>query len=131
MDVETLINTEKELEYCRKLYWPEFADAFMGIVDVDAINRAKQLTKSVKGIETLGHTPSSITVLAETDERLVACVGDAVIVKEDVLELKVPQMVTQNTSEETSIESLERFTSLTPVLVIPGHDASFKPPSSN
>ena len=122
-----LIIHEKELEYCRKLYWPEFADAFMGIMDVDAINGTKQLTKSVKVIETLGHTPGSITVLAETEEGLVACVGDAVIVKEDLLELKAPQVVTKNTSAEIAIESLKRIAALNPVLVIPGHDAPFKP----
>ena len=122
-----LIIHEKELEYCRKLYWPEFADAFMGIMDVDAINGTKQLTKSVKVIETLGHTPGSITVLAETEEGLVACVGDAVIVKEDLLELKAPQVVTKNTSTEIAIESLKRIAALNPVLVIPGHDAPFKP----
>ncbi len=122
-----LIVHEKELEYCKKLYWPEFADAFMGIMDVDAINGTKQLTKSVKVIETLGHTPGSITVLAKTEEGLVACVGDAVIVKEDLLELKAPQVVTKNTSAEIAIESLKRIAALTPVLVIPGHDAPFKP----
>jgi glyoxylase-like metal-dependent hydrolase (beta-lactamase superfamily II) len=122
-----LIVHEKELEYCNKLYWPEFADAFMGIMDVDAINGTKQLTKNVKVIETLGHTPGSISVLAETEEGLVACVGDAVIVKEDLLELKAPQVVTKNTSAEIAIESLRRIAALNPVLVIPGHDAPFKP----
>jgi glyoxylase-like metal-dependent hydrolase (beta-lactamase superfamily II) len=124
---KTLIVHEKELEYCRKLYWPEFADAFMGIMDVDAISDTKQLTKNVKVIETLGHTPGSITVLAETEEGLVACVGDAVIVKEDLLELKAPRVVTKNTSAEIAIESLRRIAALNPVLVIPGHDAPFKP----
>lgn len=124
---KTLIIHEKELEYCRKLYWPEFADAFMGIMDVDAVNGTKQLTKSVKVIETRGHTPGSITVLAETERGLVACVGDAVIVKEDLLELRAPQVVTKNTSEAVSIESLKRIASLNPILVIPGHDAPFKP----
>jgi len=122
-----LIVHEKELEYCNKLYWPEFTDAFMGIMEVDAINGTKQLTKNVKVIETQGHTPGSITVLAETDEGLVACVGDAVIVKEDLLELKAPQVVTKNTSAEVAIESLKRIAALNPVLVIPGHDAPFKP----
>lgn len=122
-----LIIHEKELEYCRKLYWPEFADAFMGIMAVDAINDTRQLTKSVKVIETLGHTPGSITVLVETEEGLVACVGDAVIVKEDLLELKAPQVVTKNTSAEIAIESLKRIAALKPILVIPGHDAPFKP----
>jgi glyoxylase-like metal-dependent hydrolase (beta-lactamase superfamily II) len=66
-------------------------------------------------------------VLAETEEGLVACVGDAVIVKEDLLELKAPQVVTKNTSAEIAIESLRRIAALNPVLVIPGHDAPFKP----
>jgi glyoxylase-like metal-dependent hydrolase (beta-lactamase superfamily II) len=122
-----LVIHEKELEYCSKLYWPEFADAFMGIMKVDAIKGDRRLTKSVRVIETTGHTPGSITVLVDTDDGLVACVGDAVIVKEDLLQLKAPQVVTKNTSAETSIESLKRIAALKPVLVIPGHDAPFKP----
>jgi len=35
--------------------------------------------------------------------------------------------VTQNTAPDTAIESLKRIASLKPVLVIPGHDAPFKP----
>jgi glyoxylase-like metal-dependent hydrolase (beta-lactamase superfamily II) len=122
-----LIIHEKELEYCATLYWPEFADAFMGIMKVDAIKGDRRLTKNVRTIETTGHTPGSITVLVDTDDGLVACVGDAVIVKEDLLQLKAPQVVTKNTSVETSIESLKRIAALKPVLVIPGHDAPFKP----
>lgn len=122
-----LIVHEKELEYCRKLYWPEFADAFMGIMEVQKVKGSMQLTESVKIIETTGHTPGSITVLAETEKGVVACVGDAVIVKEDLLELRSPQVVTQNTSPETAIKSLRKITSYDPILVIPGHDAPFKP----
>jgi glyoxylase-like metal-dependent hydrolase (beta-lactamase superfamily II) len=122
-----LVIHEKELEYCKKLYWPEFAEAFMGIMDINAVNDTKQITESVKVMETTGHTPGSITVLVDTDDGLVACVGDAVIVKEDLLQLKAPQVVTKNTSVETSIESLKRIAALKPILVIPGHDAPFKP----
>jgi glyoxylase-like metal-dependent hydrolase (beta-lactamase superfamily II) len=122
-----LVIHEKELEYCKKLYWPEFAEAFMDIMDINAVNDTKQITESVKVMETTGHTPGSITVLVDTDDGLVACVGDAVIVKEDLLQLKAPQVVTKNTSVETSIESLKRIAALKPILVIPGHDAPFKP----
>ena len=122
-----LVVHEKEFDYCKKLYWPEFAEAFMGIMDIDAVSGDKQITESVRVMETTGHTPGSITVLVDTDEGLVACVGDAVIVKEDLLQLKAPQVVTKNTSVETSIESLKKIAALKPVLVIPGHDAPFKP----
>jgi glyoxylase-like metal-dependent hydrolase (beta-lactamase superfamily II) len=122
-----LIIHEKELEYCKKLYWPEFTEAFMEILQIRLINGPKKLTESVKIIETTGHTPGSITVLANTTSGLVACVGDAVIVKEDLLKLKAPQVVTMNTSPETSIESLRKIKNLKPTLVIPGHDAPFKP----
>lgn len=122
-----LLVHEKELEYCKKLYWPEFADAFMGIMDIKALNGSKRLTKNVEIIETLGHTPGSISVLADTDEGLVACVGDAVIVKDDLLKLQAPSVVTQNTSQDTAIESLRKIASYDPILVIPGHDAPFSP----
>lgn len=122
-----LIVHEKELEYCRRLYWPEYADAFMGIMDVDAVSGPRRLTEHVRVIETVGHTPGSITVVAETAGGPVACVGDAVIVKEDLLEFRVPSVVTKNISPEMAIASLRKIARLEPVLVIPGHDAPFSP----
>jgi glyoxylase-like metal-dependent hydrolase (beta-lactamase superfamily II) len=87
----------------------------------------RQLTENVRVIETIGHTPGSISVIAETREGTVACVGDAVIVKEDLLELRAPSVVTKNIDPETSIQSLKKITKLEPALVIPGHDAPFSP----
>jgi glyoxylase-like metal-dependent hydrolase (beta-lactamase superfamily II) len=122
-----LIVHEKEVEYCSNLYWPEFTEAFMGIMDVDAISGEKKLSENVRVIETLGHTPGSISVLAETREGLVACIGDAAIVREDLLELRVPSVVTKNIAPEVSVNSLKRIAALNPVMVIPGHDAPFDP----
>lgn len=122
-----LVVHEKELEYCRQLYWPEYADAFMGIMELDAISGDKKLTQNVKVIETTGHTPGSISVIAETADGTVACIGDAAIVKEDLLQLRAPSVVTKNIAPEVSIASLKRIADLDPVLVIPGHDAPFSP----
>ncbi|KON29223.1 hypothetical protein AC482_07070 [miscellaneous Crenarchaeota group-15 archaeon DG-45] len=122
-----LIVHEKEIEYCRRLYWPEFADAYMGILEVDAISGDRRVSDNVRVVETPGHTPGSITVVAETAEGPVACVGDAVIVKEDLLELRPPSVVTRNVAPEMAVESLRKIASLRPALVIPGHDAPFKP----
>jgi len=122
-----LIVHEKELEYCGQLYWPEFADAFMGIMEVDAISGPKKLNENVRVIETLGHTPGSISVIAETEKGLVASIGDAAIVKEDLLEFRVPSVVTKNIAPEVSVDSLKKIAALNPVLVIPGHDAPFSP----
>lgn len=122
-----LIIHEKELEYCGQLYWPEYRDAFMGIMDIDAVSGPRQLTEHIKIIETIGHTPGSITVVADTAEGKVTCVGDAVIVKEDLLELRVPSVVTKNIAPEVAIASLRKIRDLEPVLVIPGHDAPFSP----
>ena len=122
-----LIVHEKEVEYCRQLYWPEYEEAFMGILDIDALSGPKWLTEGVRVIETPGHTPGSITVVAETSEGPVACVGDSVIVKEDLLELRPPSVVTKNIAPEVSVASLKKIASLKPVLVIPGHDTPFNP----
>jgi glyoxylase-like metal-dependent hydrolase (beta-lactamase superfamily II) len=124
---KTLIIHEKEVEYCRQLYWPEYEEAFMRILDIDALSDTKQLTEHVKVIETPGHTPGSISVVAETADGPVACVGDAVIIKEDLLELRPPSVVTKNIAPEVSIASLKKIAALKPVLVIPGHDAPFNP----
>jgi glyoxylase-like metal-dependent hydrolase (beta-lactamase superfamily II) len=122
-----LVVHEKEVEYCSNLYWPEFTDAFMGIMEIDAVSGEKKLSENLRVIETLGHTPGSISVLAETDEGLVACIGDAAIVREDLLEFRVPSVVTKNIAPEVSVNSLKRIAALDPFMVIPGHDAPFDP----
>jgi glyoxylase-like metal-dependent hydrolase (beta-lactamase superfamily II) len=122
-----LIIHEKELEYTDKLYWPEWREAFLGIMDQQVITGDHKVTKNVRIIETVGHTPGSITTLVETDEGLVALVGDAVIVKEDLLELRPPSVVTKNIEAEVAVNSLKKIRSLNPVLVVPGHDAPFSP----
>ena len=122
-----LIIHEREIEYFRRLYWPEFADAYFSIMDVEAIRGDKELTGNVKVIETPGHTPGSISVVAETPEGRVICAGDAIIVKEDLLELRPPSVVSINYDPEMAVESLRRIRDLDPSLVIPGHDAPFNP----
>ncbi len=122
-----LIVHEKEVEYCNNLYWPEFTEAFMGIMDLEAVSGEKRLSENVRVIETLGHTPGSISVLAETGEGLVACIGDAAIVREDLLEFRVPSVVTKNIAPEVSVNSLKRIAALNPIMVVPGHDAPFDP----
>ena len=118
---------EKEVEYCNQLYWPEWTDAYMGIMDLKAFTGEKKITKNIRLIETLGHTPGSISALVETGEGLVALVGDAVIVKEDYLEMRPPTVVTKNIAAEQSVESMKKVRMLNPKLIIPGHDAPFSP----
>ena len=122
-----LVVHEKEVEYYSNLYWPEFTEAFMGIMEIDAVSGEKKLSENVRVIETLGHTPGSISVLAETGEGLVACIGDAAIVREDLLEFRVPSVVTKNIAPEVSVNSLKRIAALEPFMVVPGHDAPFDP----
>ena len=122
-----LVVHEKEIEYCSNLYWPEFTEAFMGIMEIDAVSGEKKLSENLRVIETLGHTPGSISVLAETEEGLVACIGDAAIVREDLLEFRVPSVVTKNIAPEVSVNSLKRIAALNPFMVVPGHDAPFDP----
>jgi hypothetical protein len=49
------------------------------------------------------------------------------VVKEDYLEFRPPMVVTKNIDSAVSVESLKRVAALKPVLVIPGHDAPFRP----
>ncbi len=122
-----LVIHEREYDYTAELYWPEWRAAYMDILDVQKFRGEKQLTKNIRLIETVGHTPGSISAMVDTDEGLVACIGDAAIVKEDYLEFREPQVVTKNISGATAIESLKKIATYKPVLVIPGHDAPFKP----
>lgn len=118
---------DKEYEYAVELYWPEWRTAFIDILNVEKFKGDKQVTRNVRLIETVGHTPGSVSVLVDTDEGLVACIGDAAIVKEDYLEFRVPSVVTKNISGATAVESLKKVAAYQPVLVIPGHDTAFKP----
>ncbi len=122
-----LIIHEKELEYIDRLYWPEFREAFLGIMDQHVINGPYQVTQNIKLIETVGHTPGSISALVDTEDGLVALIGDAAIVKEDLLELRAPSVVTKNIEADVAINSLRKIKELNPVLVVPGHDAPFSP----
>jgi len=122
-----LIIHEKELEYIDRLYWPEFREAFLGIMDQKVIKGDYQVTKNIRVVETVGHTPGSISALVDTDDGLVALIGDAAIVKEDLLELRAPSVVTKNIEAEVAINSLRKIKELNPVLVVPGHDAPFSP----
>jgi len=56
---------------------------------------------------------------------VVAIVGDAVIVKEDLLEFNPPSVVTSNANPEEALKSLKKIAQYHPSLVIPGHDAPF------
>jgi glyoxylase-like metal-dependent hydrolase (beta-lactamase superfamily II) len=118
---------EKELEYSAILYWPEWREAFLGIMDQQIITGDTKVTGNVKVIETVGHTPGSISTLVDTDMGLVTLVGDAVIVKDDLLELRPPSVVTKNIEAEVAVNSLKKIRDLNPVLVVPGHDAPFVP----
>jgi len=122
-----LIIHEKEYDYCAELYWPEWRQAYLDIMKVERLKGPKRLTRNLRIIETFGHTPGSISVLADTEDGLVACIGDAAVVKEDYLEFRPPMVVTKNIDSAVSVESLKRVAALKPALVIPGHDAPFRP----
>jgi glyoxylase-like metal-dependent hydrolase (beta-lactamase superfamily II) len=122
-----LLIHKEEIDYCNTLYWSEFTKAFIGIMDVQSISSGRKITENVRVVETLGHTPGSISVLAETEDGVVACIGDAAIVKEDLLEFKVPSVVTKNIAPEVCIASLKKIAGFNPSMVIPGHDAPFSP----
>ena len=96
-------------------------------MDVKKVRGEMKISDNVRIIETTGHTPGSITTLVDTDEGLVAVVGDAVIVKEDLLGLQAPSVVTTNVQEADAIASLRKIRDLNAVTVIPGHDAPFSP----
>jgi glyoxylase-like metal-dependent hydrolase (beta-lactamase superfamily II) len=99
----------------------------MGIMDVKSFNGEARVSDNVKIIETVGHTPGSVTTLVDTEDGLVALVGDAAIVKEDLLELRPPSVVTKNLEADVAVASLRKIRDLNPVLVVPGHDAPFSP----
>ncbi len=122
-----LLIHEAEYDYAAELYWPEWRGAFIDILDVERFRGEKSVTKNVRLIETPGHTPGSVSALVETAEGLVACIGDAAIVKEDYLEFREPMVVTKNISGATAVESLKKIAWHKPVLVIPGHDTAFRP----
>lgn len=122
-----LIIHEKELEHCDRTYWPEWTQAFIGIMEIEKMKSSKKITNNIEIVETLGHTPGSITALVKTQTGLEAIMGDAVIIKEDYMELKAPSVVVSNTDVFQAIDSMKKIAKKSPSVVIPGHDAPFSP----
>jgi len=123
---KTLIVHEKELDSIKKSLWPEFADACVSFLKTQKVKQEVTIAEDVKIIETLGHTPGSISVVVDTPEGLVVIAGDSIFrVKEDFLSRKPPFW---EMDKETIIKSWEKMAQLMPRLIIPGHDAPFSPP---
>ncbi len=120
-----LIIHKKELDYCRERYWPEYVDAFMNILNINTVSDDFVLSDNIRIIETPGHTPGSISLIVDTPKGAVAIVGDAVIVKEDLLEIRPPSVVTSNANPEDALKSLKKIARYNPRQVIPGHDSPF------
>jgi glyoxylase-like metal-dependent hydrolase (beta-lactamase superfamily II) len=116
-----LIVHEKEVLSTR-LKWSEFAEACIKPLEVEEISNDTQITEDVKAITTSGHTPGSISVVAETPKGLVAIVGDAINSKEEYLKRKVPEWIED---KETYLKSIDKLRELNPKMIIPGHDSPF------
>lgn len=88
--------------------WPEFTEACIKPLEVEKISSDTQITEDVKVITTPGHTPGSISIIADTPEGPVAIVGDAVMSKKDYLQRKVPEWVEDKEPYSRSIDKLKR-----------------------
>ncbi|MBE0520365.1 MBL fold metallo-hydrolase, partial [Candidatus Bathyarchaeota archaeon] len=89
--------------------WPEFTEACVKPLEVEEISNDTHITEDVKVITTPGHTPGSISIIADTPEGLVAIVGDAVMSKKDYLQRKVPEWVENKEAYSRSIDKLRKF----------------------
>jgi len=118
---------QREMEHAKQLYWPEYAQAFMEILQVQEVKDGLEIAEGVKVIETFGHTLGSISVVAETGSGLVVIAGDSINVKRDFLERREPQVVVANADPDEARRSIEKIADLKPTLIIPGHDAPFNP----
>lgn len=117
-----LIIHKKELELARQMYWPEYVEAFFEILEIeDSVYDEMEVAEGVKILETPGHTPGSLSVIAETDKGIVAVLGDTAMLRCDYLENKLSHWYTAEQKEQIT-KNLERIASLKPYMVIPGHD---------
>jgi len=74
-------------------------------------------------VETPGHTPGSITIMAETSHGLVAITGDAIMAREHFVKRKLPKWV-QN--REQVFKSVDKI-SFKPYMIVLGHGRLFIP----
>ncbi|MEM3807847.1 MAG: MBL fold metallo-hydrolase [Nitrososphaerota archaeon] len=117
-----LIIHKKELEMAREMYWSEYVDAFFGILDIeDSIYDGMEIAKDVKIIETPGHTPGSLSVIANTPDGLVAILGDTAMLRIDYSERKLSHWYSEEQKKLINM-ALDRVSSMNPAIVIPGHD---------
>ncbi len=100
----------------------EIMRAYIAPMEVREIKGNTQVTDDVSIIETPGHTPGSVTVMANTPQGLVAIAGDTIMAKEHFLERRLPEW---EPNKEQIFKMMDRIESFKPKIIVPGHDSPF------
>ena len=117
-----LIIHKKELELAKQMYWPEYVEAFFGILDIeDSIYDGMEIARDVRIYETPGHTPGSISIVANTPRGPVAILGDTAMLRLDYTERKLSHWYSEEQKRQINM-SMDKISSMNPAMIIPGHD---------
>ncbi|MEM3055283.1 MAG: MBL fold metallo-hydrolase, partial [Candidatus Bathyarchaeia archaeon] len=119
-----LIVHRKEIPFARKIYWPEYLNAYIYPLKVHLIDKTQTIADDVEIIETPGHTPGSISVRVKTNEGYVLIAGDTVYSKVQ-FHSRAPSPFSSD--EEKLLRSLNKIANMPLHLIISGHDAPFNP----
>jgi glyoxylase-like metal-dependent hydrolase (beta-lactamase superfamily II) len=97
----------------------EHYEFLVGSLNLKKVKGDFILTNDIKLIETPGHTPGSISVIVETNQGIIAIIGDLAIRRQDYIERRLPHYVRD---KEAILNSYKKIMRLSPSVVIPGHD---------
>jgi glyoxylase-like metal-dependent hydrolase (beta-lactamase superfamily II) len=127
VDIDLVINTHLHLDHCgnndlfpKARFIAHLKEAPLATKRTVIINGDYELNKSIKIIETPGHTYGSISVLV-SDQRNFVIAGDALPLKDNYLNWVPPGI---NIGVGIALKSMRRIVELADV-VVPGHDKIF------
>lgn len=126
-----LIIHEQELTFARDMYWPEFIDAITvdRLADVEYITSDEGIVELCEGVSILptpGHTPGSISLFVETENKDIAIIGDVAMTEEEYKTRDLSHWYTEDQIVQIN-ESMDKIEALDPDVIIPGHDKQFQP----
>jgi N-acyl homoserine lactone hydrolase len=124
----TIIINAKELDFARRVKgddWatPSVIGLLLKTMKVETIEGDKDLTQTVRVIESPGHSPGHQSVLVKTEKGTALFTQDAMPTMRSFTR-ELPDFIT--TTEQEARRSIRKLKALSPDVYYPGHDRPFR-----